>query len=427
MKILVLFFQIGRKNKNYINDHLYSFRRYVDGVEFFYFNAINGIPKFLCRPKFDGVIVHHSFLIRRWNREYYSDWHKRIGHLKKIKGYKIAIPQDEYAESDLLCELFREFNIKTVFSCLPPEKYHKIYPPGKIKLDHIETVLPGYIDEQAAEKIKSRWMGKKPRSIVLGFRALKYPYWLGSHGQLKYELGRKFKELLGHTGMAIDISSDPLKLIHGDHWYRFLLKCRSVLGCEGGVSLLDTSGDTRTAVEKYVRKNPLASFEETEKACFPGMDNNFNFFTISPRHFECIITRTCQVLLEGEYSGILRPGIHYIELKKDFSNITCVIEKIQDERYCEKIARRAYRDIYESSRYSYRIFAKHIINYLSKTVEPVSLIKADRRIFFWLRIYLRLREYMEPLLMKFLFPWRYLKIYKLDIFRQIRIRKFKIF
>ena len=39
---------------------------------------------------------------------------------------------------------------------------------------------------------------------------------------------------------------------------------------------------------------------------------------ISSRHFDAIGTGTCQILLEGRYNDILKPGEHYIALSHDF-------------------------------------------------------------------------------------------------------------
>ena len=55
-------------------------------------------------------------------------------------------------------------------------------------------------------------------------------------------------------------------------------------------------------------------------------DGRLQLFAISPRHLEACATRTCQVLVEGEYSGVLRPGEHYIPVRKDLSNLDDVLE-----------------------------------------------------------------------------------------------------
>ena len=191
IKILVLYFKMVRhRDRNTIDEHLHSFRRYVKDVEFHYFNAANGIPRYLTYPDYDGVILHYTFLAVRWSKELYDDWSKTIKRLKALKGYKVGIPQDEYAETDVLCKLFRDYDVKTVFTCFFEEDYDKAYPSEKVPLEHLITVFPGYIDEEEAGKLQTFCEGSEERSIDLGYRARKLPYWLGRHGQLKHEIGQ---------------------------------------------------------------------------------------------------------------------------------------------------------------------------------------------------------------------------------------------
>ena len=66
----------------------------------------------------------------------------------------------------------------------------------------------------------------------------------------------------------------------------------------------------------------------------PRWEDNVYYRTISPRHFEAAAFRICQVLFEGRYSGVLEPMVHYIPLKKDFSNIDEVIRRISRTPRC---------------------------------------------------------------------------------------------
>ena len=96
MKILVLYFRLDSyKDRNTIYEHLYSFRRYVNGVEFQYINTANGVPWYLAFPKYNGVILHYTFLAARWSQHFYESWKNTTKRLKKIDGYKVAIPQDD--------------------------------------------------------------------------------------------------------------------------------------------------------------------------------------------------------------------------------------------------------------------------------------------------------------------------------------------
>jgi hypothetical protein len=96
---------------------------------------------------------------------------------------------------------------------------------------------------------------------------------------------------------------------------------------------------------------------------------------ISPRIFEAIGCGTLLILFEGEYSGILRPNLHYVPLKKDFSNLKSVISILRNEQKCKAITEQAYRDIIESGKYSYQTFIRNFDDTLKTLMEPGFLKK----------------------------------------------------
>ena len=383
--------------RNTVDEHLYSFRRYVGHVHFHYHNALNGVPRYLTWPRYDGVILHYTFLAQRWSPGFYRGWKKKIRNLRKIKGYKVAIPQDENAETNKLCELFRENDVKTVFTCFTPADYQKAYPVAQTRLEHYVSVFPGYVDEKAVEELTPLLRVDEERPIDLGYRARKVPYWLGRHGQIKYEIGEVFRRRCVGEDLKVDISSDSRDFFYGKRWYEFLCRCRAILGCEGGASLLDHDGKVREKVEKYVEEHPGAPFDEVESACFPDRDYDISLFALSPRHFEAAITKTCQVLVEGDYGGIFQPNVHYIELRKDFSNLNSIIKKLNDKMYCKVIAEAAYRDVIESGKYTYRVFANRVVGHMIRHAVPnAEEARLERFCFLLIGWYLRIMERIDP-------------------------------
>jgi hypothetical protein len=103
---------------------------------------------------------------------------------------------------------------------------------------------------------------------------------------------------------------------------------------------------------------------------------------ISPRIFEAILCRTALVLFEGQYSGVITPWVHFIPLKKDFSNVNDVIDKVQDDTFLRQLTDRAYHDIIDSGRYSYRSFIGNFDHLISRYVRKggrlglVSVVRA---------------------------------------------------
>jgi hypothetical protein len=372
MKILIVYHLLAKGDRNTMDEYLYSFKRY-SREECYFLNVAYGIPAYITKINFDLVIYNYTFLyhFRAWA----PGWYCPIKILENLKGYKVAMPQDDYVQTDSLCELFSRLGVKTVFTCLPESEWQRVYPRERSGLNYYFTVYTGYIDENAIIKLhREKLKSHRSRTIDIGYRARKNPYWTGSLGVIKWRLTEVFSSTPGKHNLKMDISNDPKKVLYGQAWYEFLADCRVVLGCESGSNLLDPDGTITQKVDEYLLKHPDATFEEVAGACFPGKDGNLDLYVISPRHFEACLTHTCQALVEGRYNGILKPGTHYIEIKKDWSNIPEVLSKIQDVDYCEHIADNADRDIVASGRYTYRKFVEMVLTH----VNQVSDISDDR-------------------------------------------------
>jgi hypothetical protein len=81
---------------------------------------------------------------------------------------------------------------------------------------------------------------------------------------------------------------------------------------------------------------------------------------ISPRVFEAAAMRTPMILFTGRYLGLIEPDEHYIELKKDFSNIDAVLGRLDDLDGLERLADRTYDRLVGSGDFSYRRFVERI-------------------------------------------------------------------
>src|SRR5439155_14781304 len=64
---------------------------------------------------------------------------------------------------------------------------------------------------------------------------------------------------------------------------------------------------------------------------------------ISGRNIEAAGTRTAQLLFEGEYGGYFQPDVHYIALKKDFSNVDEAVAKFRDAAFRETVVENAFQ------------------------------------------------------------------------------------
>jgi len=302
-----------------------------------------------------------------WEAGYFRERASQCAPVAELNCPKIAIVQDEFYNIDLVVEFLGGIGVTHVLTCSEETEWRKLY--GKLDLQRVKlrTVLSGYVDETRMRKVPSIPLAN--RSVDLGYRAWKNPYWLGEHGMKKVRIAEVVGAAARRRGLRVDINNPAaLDFLIGKRWYEFLSRCRAVLGVEGGASVLDRDGTVRQRVEAYLRHHPDATFDETRQHCFPERDHELKLACLSPRHLEACVTRTCQVLLEGNYNGVLRPWEHYIPVKHDFSNVDEVLNALQDDDLVQRLVNQAYEETVASGKWSYRTFVREIERTIIDTV-----------------------------------------------------------
>lgn len=237
------------------------------------------------------------------------------------------------------------------------------------------------------------------REIDIGFKGIKYYSYIGDNERNK----------MINTFLSVDIFKKDISFTRFDskNWSIFLNNCRTVISSEAGSYYVDIDDniidiinqkikkDTKKLIiprSKYDRifyKMPIAIkifikyllklipvshsnlvFEDSEFELF--YEKYFNslkrpeiyFKCISSRNFDAIGTMTCQILLEGKYNNILQADKHYINLKKDYSNLEDVLYKIKDKTFTTKIATDALTFVKKKHTYDKRIdYILHNITY----------------------------------------------------------------
>lgn len=386
MKILIIYQLAEKTERSTIYEHLYSFRKFNPGHQFHYVNVFKTIPSFLKKINYDAVILHYTYLAGDRFLADRTSWDLKTKSLEEISGYKIAIPQDEYDHTDRLCELFKKINLSVVYTCFNnDDDIKKAYPFEKSGVKKFFKVFTGYVDESKLQSLRGKILNFKDRPIDIGYRARMLPAYFGRHGQLKYQLVNLFNDAVKNRTLITDINNtndtfgvENKQLVkHGDSWYSFLLSCKAFVGCEGGSSLLDFDGSIKEKIIAYTSIYPQATFDDIEENCFPDLDYNISCFALSPRHFEAAMTKTLQILVEGEYGGIFKPWIHYIPLKRDFSNIDQVLDTLVDYQQCQLIVDRAFEDIVLSGNYTYKRFVNEVIDELKYSLNEGNNINND--------------------------------------------------
>jgi hypothetical protein len=358
--ILVVYAALDWPPRESVRDHLYSIRRYAQRPCVYLNLSVRRPPRWLARVPLDMIVFHTPFLSKRATPAVWERLVERARPLKRLDAVRVVVPQDEYLPPAPLCDFIREFDVGHVFSVAPESEWPAIYPTVDGERTRIERVLTGYLEPATVQRIEQVAANGRERPIDIGYRAKDLPAWLGRHARLKTEVGRAFAEAAPAAGLSCDISTRPEDTLVGDDWMRFLLDCRYTVGVEGGASILDHDGSIRRCCERVLAARPDATFEELEAECFPGRDGEFSLVALSPRHLEAIAARTCQVLIEGRYDGVLEAGRHYIPLRRDFSNLDEVLATIRRDDQRERIVETAYREIVGSGAWSYPRFVEQI-------------------------------------------------------------------
>jgi hypothetical protein len=373
-------------------DALYSFRRYSNENIYYLNLRLKKIPWFIGKTKFDLIVFHTLFFSGRYDSEAFRRLMRKASPLADSDAVKVILPQDEFINAKVVNEFINTFGIDIIFSVQPEHEWPSVYRTVDRSRVDIQRVLPGYLDDSRLGKMQKFMKESKGRSVDIGYRTTGNPYpWFGRHGYLKQQIANIFGPKAKEQGLNADISTSAADTLLGDDWYRFLCSCKYTLGVEGGTSILDFDGSIKERTEQFCKKNPKASFEEIEKASFPGLDGQFRGYAISPRHLEACAARACQILTEGDYNGILLPGKHYIPVKRDFSNVDEVLDKVKEDNIRNEITETAYQDIVRSGHYSYRRFVDFVLSRsFHNSTELLNRSLSDKIwagvIYLWMRI-----------------------------------------
>ncbi len=347
-KVLMLY-DVNSCHVNTIREHVNSFS-FFSRHEITYYQATagNNIDEdFLAN--FDVVAVHYSVRVSVPGHLSVDIFNK----LQQYRGYKVLFIQDEYDNLPGTYGYMQKIAFNAVFTCVPDRYVEYVYPkkmfPGTIFINNLTGYVPyGLLDYQRPPIAN--------RTTDVFYRGRQLPYFYGTLGMEKYEIGVKFKEkvLNNDLGLNIDVESDDYKRIYGDAWYHTLAGSKATLATESGSNLFDFNGDLKSLMDADIKAGNDYDFIYSKYIKDNEKDIRMN--QISPKLFEAICLGTVLILYEGEYSGVLTPYEHYIPLKKDFSNFDEVIGYLRDDQRLQTIADKAYADIVKDEKYSYREF-----------------------------------------------------------------------
>jgi hypothetical protein len=262
---------------------------------------------------------------------------------QRRRGKLVMFVGNEYDILDEKISFIRSTEAQFVCSQLPVEAASYLYqdcaPARILEMPHALNPEQYYPDPQAR------------RETDVGFIGDIYWPFVGDHERT--DLIEWFERNGATRGLSVDIRRQR---VSREEWNQFLNGCRAIVGAESGTYYLNDRGRLLDRARAYnLFENRAASFEDVFERFFAGQPRGFSGKSISSRHFEPIGTKTCQILLEGHYNGLLKPNVHYIAVKTDLSDIDAAIERFRDESLRRRMVDETYEYVVAEHTYARRV------------------------------------------------------------------------
>jgi hypothetical protein len=322
-----------------------------------YWNAGYPVPRPIRELRVDALLLDSTLLEARWAPGFPAR-RASFAWIGSSPALKLAFPQDEYDHAHLLDDWLEELGADVVFSIYGPEYRDRLYP-RTARRARFERDMTGYVDERAAARQAGVVLPHARRPLDLAYRAKALPPRFGRLAQAKLRIAEELAPRARAAGLRVDVSLDGRDAILGDRWFSFLASARAVLGSESGASAIDRRGELAARERELLTERPGLTFAEFDAALPAGWDGT-PLGAIGPRHLEAAVAKTAQVLVAGDYDGILEPDVHYLPVRADFADADAVVERLADHALLERLAERTHRELVLSGRYSYAALAARI-------------------------------------------------------------------
>ena len=305
---------------------------------------------------YDCICLHYSAIAfpMRVMRPFSESF--RLG-LKKFTGVKVAFVQDEQRALLDRIDFLNLIGLDHLFSPSPKGNLHLLYPPKDCSFNTSSIMTSYVVPNRDMNKINFR----NTRKWDLFYRGRDLPNWLGESAIRKREFGVNLVKNLNAAKLKYNISSSESLRIYGKYWYYFLYLSKSSLLTPSGTKIIDMDG---RYLEKWVKP-------EMPKlhTCDPlELDNRM----ISPKIFEYAEWGSLIVSDHKIQIDKFIPDQHYFLIDEDYSNITSLINILNDDTDRFSMIEAARERLLDSEDFSYETLSKHFDKIISdhlKTTE----------------------------------------------------------
>ncbi|MDR0605868.1 MAG: hypothetical protein LBG80_16380 [Bacteroidales bacterium] len=301
---------------------------------------------------YDGIIIHNTLSYRVANILHLERINKR--RLRDYHGLKIMMKQDEHYLTDQMAQYLGENGFDLLLTLCDESNVRSFYPEAVTPRLHFMPYLTGFVPSEF-KTIRS--LPFSERCIDIGYRGSIQP---ASFGRLAWEkrmIGDAIRQYAEQRGFKTNISSRWEDRFMGNAWLKFLGNCKATLGVESGSDLVDRNGQIEQELNNFIKRNPKVDDKQILEFLAP-YEGILCYRAVAPRHFEAAACKTVQIFFEGNYQGIFHANRHFIPLRRDFSNVGEVLDKLRDEQYCINMTECSFEEIIMNHKYSFENFVK---------------------------------------------------------------------
>ena len=300
----------------------------------------------LILKKYDCIILLHSVFSNACVMPFYI---QKI--LRHKKAFKIFFIGNEYKHMPDKIKFTKYLKINLFITQSHLRDVINLYKESlKINVDHITNV--GIDEDVYFPKISY-----EKRLPIIGYRTVIEPLYLGHQERMRlYSFLKRYS--VDKKDYIYNLSIDSKDRLGYVEWADFINKCKCMVSPNTGWDYFSLNDDLR-----YLINSEIQNFDLVYNKFFKNLKKGTKFRCLTGKIIEPAACKTPLILVEGDYD-LFQKDIHYINLKKDYSNIDECMEKLNDLQFIDFITENSYKLVKEN--YLYHHLINKLYNIISK-------------------------------------------------------------